>query len=102
VYDAERGLYSMIYIDPANHGLDVCTAPTPAGPWTPHPLNPVFLPEAPWEGTSLYHSSLVQGDNGQWFLYCTANMTGTLQIGLAREVPGVRRVETSIDGGATW
>jgi hypothetical protein len=39
---------------------------------------------------------------GQRYLYYTGNMTGNPQIGLAREVPGVRRVEVSTNGGTTW
>lgn len=102
VYDAERDLYEMVHIDPANHGLAMRTATTPAGPWTPHPLNPVFNPQAAWEGSALYRSALLQGDNGQWYLYYTANMTGQPRLGVAKEVPGVRRVEVSPDGGSTW
>ncbi len=44
---------------------------------------------------------MVQVD-GQWYLYYSANPGGSGQIGLAREVPGVRRVEVSTDDGHTW
>ncbi len=102
VYDAQRDIWTMLYLDPA--GADMATlgtynAPSPDGPWTANPANPTFQANGGWEGSTLYRSSMVLVD-GQWYMYYSGEVGG--QIGLAREVPGVRRVQVSTDDGATW
>ena len=105
VYDPERDLYLMLYLIPSgtNVGqLGLYTSSDPSGPWTLHPINPIFSAQsATWEGSRLYRASLVDVD-GQWYLYYSGNTTVTPQIGLAREVPGVRQVEISTNGGTSW
>ncbi len=104
VYDAERNLYLMLYLIPSgtNVGqLGLYTSSSPSGPWTLHPINPIFSAQSAWEGSRLYRSSMVMVD-GQWYMYYSGNTTSNPQIGLAREVPGVRQVEVSTNGGTTW
>jgi len=104
VYDAERDIYLMLYLIPngSNAGqLGTYIANAPAGPWTAHPLNPIFQAQGGWEGSQLYRAALVQVD-GQWYMYYSGNPGSNGMIGLAREVPGVRRVEVSTNGGSSW
>jgi hypothetical protein len=103
VYDSARGLWVMIVLTPdGDYGqLAEYTATQPQGPWTPNPLNPIVRAQGGWEGSLLYHASMVNVD-GQLYLYYTGGMDTGAQIGLAREVPGVRQVEVSVDNGATW
>ena len=56
VYDPARNLYVMInlsnnpLITLTDGAMDVATAPTPTGPWTSNPNNPVFSAAGGWEG----------------------------------------------------
>jgi hypothetical protein len=98
VYDPERDLYVMWYL--AGGQNNIATSETPEGPWTNHPNNPIFRAEGGWEGSGLYRASLVQVGT-QWYLYYSAN-PDNFMIGLAREVPGVRKAEISTNGGFSW
>ena len=107
VFDSERNLYVMTYLSDnvlmtgRNGQICVATSETPMGPWINNPLNPVFTANGGWEGSSLYRSSLVEVGT-QWYLYYSANPGIDGMIGVAREVPGVRRVEISTNGGDSW
>jgi hypothetical protein len=105
VYDRDRHLFLLLNLIPNgnNRGqLSLRTARSPAGPWKPHPLNPIFRAQGAWEGSHLYRSALVRV-HGRWYLYYTGNgLTNDARIGLARETRGVRRVEVSTDGGRSW
>jgi hypothetical protein len=101
VYDPERDLYFMLHLPGSNVGqIYLESSENPEGPWTSHPNNPIFQADVGWEGSSLYRSALVQVGT-QWYLYYSANPSNWM-IGLAREVPGVRKAEISTNGGVSW
>jgi hypothetical protein len=102
VYDPERDLYVMLHLPGSNSGqIYVETSSSPEGPWTSHPDNPVFSAQGGWEGPSLYRPALVEVGT-QWYMYYSANPGSDGMIGLAKEVPGVRRAEISTNGGLSW
>ena len=104
VFDPERNLYVMIYLSPPFGAIaQYCDFFNAPGTMDQQPDQSSSTAQGGWEGSSLYRSSMVQVGT-QWYLYYSANSSGydNTQIGLAREIPGIRKAEISTDGGVNW